>query len=237
MVHTFHHLPMFELDRQLLFLLNRTWTNPVLDRILGTLSCLDFWVPLIALGTLLLIWRLRLPGFACVLLCVVGVLGNEYLIGNPLKALTNRPRPYQALEGVRRVDLAQSKPRLLSISKPLSVEISPPPPEVKKGRSFPSAHTLNCVTMGIVLSVFLGSRLWLLLPPLMAWSRVYTGSHWPSDVLAALMLGTVFTHSLLAFANRGWRRWAPLLCKSWAEKHPALIPSLENRNANQASQP
>jgi undecaprenyl-diphosphatase len=223
---------MFELDRQLLFLLNRTWTNPVLDRILGTLSCLEFWAPLIAGGILLLIWKLRLPGLACVLLCVLGVLGNEYLIGNPLKALTNRPRPYQVLEGVRRVDLAQSTPRLLSISKPLSVEISPPPAEVKKGRSFPSAHTLNCVTMGMVLSLFLGNRLWLLLPPLMAWSRVYTGSHWPSDVLAALVLGTIFTHSLLAFANRGWRRWAPLLRKSWVEKHPVLIPTSKIHDSN-----
>ena len=227
---------MFELDRQLLFLLNRTWTHPVLDRILGTLSCLDFWVPPIVLGALLLIWKLRLPGFACVLLCAAGVLGNEYLIGNPLKALTNRPRPYQVLEGVRRVDLAQCTPRLLSISKPLSVEISAPPAEVKKGRSFPSAHTLNSVTLGIVLSVFLGSRLWLLLPPLMAWSRVYTGSHWPSDVLAALTLGTIFTNSLLALANRGWKRWAPLLCKSWAEKHPALISTPHIHDANQPSQ-
>ena len=227
---------MFELDRQLLFLLNRTWTNPVLDRILGTLSCLDFWVPLIAFGALLLIWRLRLPGVACVLLCAVGVLGNEYLIGNPLKALTNRPRPYQVLEGVRRVDLAPCTPRLLSISKPLSVEMSAPPAEVKKGRSFPSAHTLNSVTMGIVLSVFLGSRLWLLLPPLMAWSRVYTGSHWPSDVLSALLLGSIFTNSLLALANRGWRRWAPLLCKSWAEKHPALVSPSEIHHATTTSQ-
>ena len=227
---------MFELDQQLLFLLNRTWTHPVLDRILGTLSCLEFWVPLIALGALLMVWKLRLPGFACLLVCAAGVLGNEYLIGNPLKALTNRPRPYQTLEGVRRIDLAQCTPRLLSILKPLSVEISSAPAEAKKGRSFPSAHTLNSVTLGIVLSIFLGNRLWLLLPPLMAWSRVYTGSHWPSDVLAALTLGTIFTNSLLALADRAWRRWAPVLCKSWAEKHPSLISSAELRTKSQSIQ-
>ena len=39
------------MDQQLLFLVNRTWAHPALDRLMAVMSSLDFWWPfLIALG-------------------------------------------------------------------------------------------------------------------------------------------------------------------------------------------
>jgi membrane-associated phospholipid phosphatase len=74
------------------------------------------------------------------------------------------------------------------------------------GRSFPSAHTLNAVTLGWILARFLRHRAWLLLPPCMAWSRVYTGSHWPSDVAASLIIGFFLTRLLLLAGRHAARR-------------------------------
>lgn len=200
---------MIPLDQHLLFLINHEWTHPALDRVLGTLSCLDFWVPWMVLGAVVLVWKRGWSGAACLVVCGFGVLANETLVAGPLKKWVGRRRPYQAVEGVRRVDLAQGKPRLFSVAKPLAIEVVLAPDKAGSGRSFPSAHTLNAVTLGLVLARFLQQRLWLLLPPFMAWSRVYTGSHWPSDVAASLLMGFVLTHSVWIFAREAARRGLP----------------------------
>jgi undecaprenyl-diphosphatase len=200
---------MIPIDRHLLFLINHEWTHPSLDRALGTLSCLDFWMPLLVLGAVVLVWRRGWVGIACVVVCGMGVLTNETLVAQPLKKWTARPRPYQSEEGTRRVDLAQGRPRLFSIVKPPAVEVVVAPDRRGAGRSFPSAHTLNAMTLGLVLARFLRQRLWWLLPPLMAWSRVYTGSHWPSDVLASLGMGFLLTQTVLWVAWRASRRGVP----------------------------
>jgi undecaprenyl-diphosphatase len=193
---------MIQLDRHLLFLINHAWTHPALDRVLGVLSCLDFWVPLMVVGGVWFMARRGMAGVACLLLCGLGVLVNETLVAQPLKHWTARPRPYQSEAGIRRVDLAPGKPRVLSLFKPLSIQTVAEPDQNGTRRSFPSAHTLNAMTLGLVLARFLRSRIWWGLPPMMAWSRVYTGSHWPSDVLASLLLGFLLTQALLLLARK-----------------------------------
>lgn len=217
---------MILLDRHLLFLINHEWTHPLLDRVLGTLSCLDFWMPFLILGGVLLIWRRGWTGIACVALCGLGVLANETLIAQPLKKWTARPRPYQTVEGTRRVDLAQGSPRVFSIAKPPAVEVITHPENSRSGRSFPSAHTLNAVTLGVILARFLRQRVWWLLPPFMAWSRVYTGSHWPSDVVASLILGFILTRLLLLAGRKAARRGVTPFHQAGAilDPRPAPLP-------------
>ncbi|MBJ6978321.1 MULTISPECIES: phosphatase PAP2 family protein [unclassified Luteimonas] len=57
--------------------------------------------------------------------------------------------------------------------------------------SFPSGHTLHAVSFSIVALAHYPQLAWLLLPftALVALSRVVLGLHWPSDVLAALLIG------------------------------------------------
>ena len=197
---------MIQIDQQLLFLINQEWTSPLLDRVLGTLSCMAFWVPFFVLGAVCLVWKFRSRGLACLAVCGFCVLVNEQVISSPLKKLTGRARPHQTMEGVRRVDLAPASPRVLAAFKPIDVSFSGPPnPAEGNKRSFPSSHTLNATTLGLVFALFLSSRAWLLLPLLMAWSRVYTGAHWPSDVLASLLLGVPFSILLLWGCESFWR--------------------------------
>ena len=197
---------MIQIDQQLLFLLNQKWTSPLLDRLLGTLSCMAFWIPFFALGALWLVRKFRSRGLACVAVCAVCVLVNEEVISSPLKKLTGRARPHQAQEGVRRIDLAQASPRVLAAFKPVNIAYSGPPnPDDANKRSFPSSHTLNATALGLIFALFFRNRIWLLLPLLMAWSRVYTGAHWPSDVSASLLIGLLSNTLILLGAERLWR--------------------------------
>ena len=57
--------------------------------------------------------------------------------------------------------------------------------------SFPSGHTLHAVSFTIVALAWYPQLAWLLLPftAMVALSRVVLGLHWPSDVLAATVIG------------------------------------------------
>lgn len=58
--------------------------------------------------------------------------------------------------------------------------------------SFPSGHTLHAVSFTIVALAYYPQLAWLLLPftAMVALSRVVLGLHWPSDVLAATVIGS-----------------------------------------------
>ena len=58
--------------------------------------------------------------------------------------------------------------------------------------SFPSGHTLHAVAFSLVAIAHYPSLAWLLLPfsACVALSRVVLGLHYPSDVLAALVIGS-----------------------------------------------
>lgn len=117
-----------------------------------------------------------------------GVIG--WLIYRTLKRRTRRPRPFRVIPGV--------------------IARTPPLDEY----SFPSGHTLQAISLGIVaaqgfpvLAVPLA-----LFALLVAISRVVLGLHYPSDVLAGAVLGT-----LLGLASL---RIAPVLIAVV----PALLP-------------
>jgi undecaprenyl-diphosphatase len=54
--------------------------------------------------------------------------------------------------------------------------------------SFPSSHATSTTTAAVVFAPLLG-RWTLLLPPLMAWSRMALGVHYPTDVLTGAAMG------------------------------------------------
>ena len=198
------------MDQRLFFLINRQWTNPALDRIMAAASSLDVWLPFIVLLVLLVAWRggarARWLLVALGLMLAVG----DGLVAGPLKHFIHRPRPWQAMAGVRQVDLARhARPRLLALLQPVEVNLSSAPGttatgEPNPGRSFPSSHVVNNFAAAVVLALFYRRWGWLYFLPagLVAYSRIYVGAHWPSDVFVSMWLAVGL--ALLTMAGLQW---------------------------------
>ena len=89
------------MDKTLLLFINREWTNPFLDRLMATFTSFDVWMPILFVAVVLLLWRgdFRARSFAIVTLLTIGFTDGVFT--QSMKKLVDRPRPSQALAGVR----------------------------------------------------------------------------------------------------------------------------------------
>ena len=215
------------MDQKLLFLINREWTGPALDRFMALMSSLPAWMPLLIVAGALALWRggFRARAFVLTAGLIVGI--NDGLVAKNMKRAVDRPRPHQVLDGVRVVDLAKATPRLLALAKPASVKLSEAADDLEKieGRSFPSSHTMNTISAALVAACFYRRRGWLAFVPalLVSYSRIYVGSHWPSDVVTSIFLGLGATLLLLAICEMLWHRHAARFFPQLHAAHPNLF--------------
>jgi undecaprenyl-diphosphatase len=214
------------MDQKLLFLINREWTHPAFDRVMAAASAFEIWLlPMIAL--VLLVWlRGGFRGRAFLLVAALAVGVNDGLISKTLKRLADRPRPHQALTGVRMLDLAKARFRPMALFQPLKIKASRAAEEDVDGRSFPSSHTMNTSAVALVCALFF-RRGWLAFVPalLVGYSRVYTGSHWPSDVFTSIVLAAGATLLFVAALELLWRRFGARILPQIRDLHPSLIAS------------
>jgi undecaprenyl-diphosphatase len=217
------------MDQKLLFLINRQWTSSVLDRVMALFSSFDAWMPPMLVLIALVLWRGGFHARAFVL-CAGMIVGiNDGVISNALKHLVSRPRPYQSIDGVRQVDLAKATPRMLALAKPPKIKLSAALDDLQgiAGRSFPSSHTINTTSVALLAACFYRRRGWLAFLPAVgvAYSRVYTGSHWPSDILASIFIGFGATLLLLGALEWLWQKAGGRLSPKLHELHPSLLSS------------
>ena len=158
---------IFALDSDILLFVQDTLRTPVLNTVFSLLTRLgDAGLVWIALGVILLLFRRTRRGG----LCMLGGLACEYVICDLIiKPLVMRTRPYLMVEGLELIIAPQSS------------------------FSFPSGHAASSFVCAYLLTRAFGKKgAWAYLPAaLIALSRIYVGVHYPSDVLAGMLLGTV----------------------------------------------
>jgi len=227
------------MDQHLQILINRDWIAPWADRLMAFLTNYGAWAPwlllLVASGLIFGSFRLR----ASILTAALAIGLCDGIAVNFLKHAVSRPRPSQVEPGVRVVELGAAPsgfPRIAGILSEPSVTFpqGSDVPEIPgmqveeqpaEGRSFPSGHAANNAAVATVLILFFPRWGWLYLPIalLISYSRIYTGSHWPLDVLAGILLGVLGGWIATVFAQFLWRHTGKNILPRLHGRHPNLL--------------
>ena len=211
------------LDTALFRFINDTLANPVFDRVMPFASGNKFFAPAIVVAGILLLWKGGRRGRLCVLMAALLIGPGDGLVVNTIKHAIARPRPFVALESVRFLGI-RTNPEISSQIRALRIPDDEPHTPLYHN-SMPSAHAANWFAATMILLVYY-RRSWRFMLPLactVAFSRIYNGVHFPSDVLAGAILGAGYAAAGMWLLNSLWhwagRKWFPL----WWEKLPSLV--------------
>lgn len=153
----------------------------------------------IVLG-LLAIWK----GNARLRICMIFLglalaMGDGVIIGGLKKAI-ERPRPYVQFP-----------------------ELTP----LGRGDAFsmPSGHAANSMAMALVVATFYRQLRYaaFFFAFMVAFARVYSGVHFPTDVLVGATLALLYTSALLLGVEWLWKRKAELVAPRLVERVPSLL--------------
>lgn len=198
---------------------------------MAVMSSSALWaVPLVILAVIVLLrGGFRARAFLAVL--VLAFVLSDAVFGYSIKKAVGRLRPYQIEQiefRVRQIEL--TRPVWKGIVAPVKVkeDLSLGTGRDENGRSFPSNHASNTAAAAMVTAIFYRRRGWLAFVPalVVAYSRVYVGAHWPSDVLAGICLGMGVAFAALVLAESLWRWLGPRVAPASSARHPSLLSSV-----------
>jgi undecaprenyl-diphosphatase len=200
------------------------------------LSDSQIWQPFfVAIGTSALVFGgFRARAFV---ICLVFALVIAGLVTSGLKSAVARHRPKQ-VESVRMVQLQKARPKILTLFKKPIIRFSGSSDRTRSGPSFPSGHVVNNTIAATLLTLFYRRRGWLywFVTLAVAYSRIYLGAHWPSDVVATLFLGIGEALVLLGLFELIWRTAASKWMPGLYARHPSLMAGHASRLPARGSQ-
>ncbi|GAB6169379.1 phosphatase PAP2 family protein [Clostridium carnis] len=155
------------IDISILMIIREYLSSPLMDKVMKILSTLGnigfIWI---VIGIILLLnKKYRKIGIILLLSLLLGSILGEGII----KKLVQRPRPFLNLENIT-----------LIINAPSTY-------------SFPSGHTASSFAAAVVLGKYFEKEKYIfyLLACGIAFSRMYLFVHYPSDVVAGIILGVI----------------------------------------------
>ncbi|MGH7976499.1 MAG: phosphatase PAP2 family protein, partial [Limisphaerales bacterium] len=198
------------LDIGLFHFINGKLGNPVCDWLMPLLSggngAMRWFVLFVvaALVAALCLGNVRVR--LCALMIFLVVALGDPLVVNTIKHLVARPRPCITLSNVvERLGCTHTG-------------------------SMPSAHAANWFAATMIMFLFYRRSLWFMLPMALAvsFSRVYNGVHYPSDVLAGMILGAGYAAALAIALETAWQKFGEKWFPLWHAQLPSLINPVQS---------
>lgn len=182
---------LLDLNDQLLLAINGAH-NEFFDSVMMVATNRWTWIPLYAGSLVYLIWRFGWQRALLMLAMIVAAIALADQIGDNLI----------------RDNLKIMRPS--NINNPLSEHLHLVN-GYRAGRyGFPSCHAANCSAFALMMCLLCRRRwIWILLScwvALNCYSRMYLGVHYPSDILAGLLLGTAVAALIYMVTDRLLKR-------------------------------
>ncbi len=158
---------LLDFDTWLFYAINHGLSNSLFDRFFPFITEVRHWIMLYIAGFVVLFWKGGRRGILIGIAIILTIAITDQLNSSFLKEFIGRIRPCHVLPDVN-----------------LLVNCG-------GGKSFPSSHAANNFALAYILSVFFFRHrfLFFTIAFLMAFSRVYTGVHYPFDAVGGAFVG------------------------------------------------